>query len=366
MIALSKTERKTLAAFLMCCVLAVLVGLVFIYAASSVFAQEKKGDDTFFVKRQLFGVALGLLGAFIVSRISLRRLKKLAPILFACALLLTAATRVPGLGVRIHGAARWIRLPGMVLQPSEFLKYAAIIMMAALLSRYEGVERFIIRRYGFMLGILALSAIALLLQPDFGMSATIALTGFCLLFIAYPDWRYVLLLGLSALPVAGILVYKEPYRLKRLLVFLDPWADPQGAGFQIIQSLIAIGSGGVTGLGIGNSRQKFFYLPMQHTDFIFSIIAEEVGLLGSTALIVLFMVLSFLGMKLAWMLKDAFARYLVLGFTIVTTLQVIINCAVAIGMFPTKGIGLPFVSYGNSSLVCAIAFLGIIVRATQE
>lgn len=363
---INKKSRKTLLLLLICCFVAVLIGLVFIYAASSVFAQEKKGDGAFFVKRQLIGALVGFAGAVLLSRIPFVYLKRITIPFFAVTLVCTAATILPGIGVKIHGAARWIRLPGIVFQPSELLKYAALLCMALVLSRYEGVDRFVVRRYGLMLGVIVAAAAVLLLQPDFGMAVTIAMTGFCLLFIAYNDWRYVLLLALAALPVAGFLVYKAPYRLKRLLVFLDPWADPQGAGFQIIQSLIAIGSGGVTGLGLGNSRQKFFYLPMQHTDFIFSIIAEEIGLLGGIALIFLFILITYLGIRLSWQVQDAYARYLVLGFTLITSLQAIINCAVAIGMFPTKGIGLPFISYGNSSLVCAIAYLGIIARAVHE
>jgi len=171
---------------------------------------------------------------------------------------------------------------------------------------------------------------------------------------------------LAAIPAVVSLVYLKPYRLKRILTFLNPWEDPKGAGFQIIQSLIAIGSGSLWGVGISHSKQKFFYLPMQHTDFIFSIVAEEAGFLGSLCIIALFVSFAYFGMRLSWQLRDPFYQFTVLGFVILITLQAIINLAVTTGLVPTKGIGLPFVSYGNTSLVCSLCMVGLIINIVHS
>lgn len=344
----------------------VLIGLLFIYAASSIYASERLGDSGYYVKRQALRALLGFAVAGAVFFIPLAFVRRYALLIFGGVLLVTALTLVPGLGVKIHGSRRWVSLLGFSFQPSEMLKYATLLIIAAHAARYEGTARNVIKRYGMIALPVALAAGILLLQPDFGMALTIVATQLLILFIAFPDWRYVVFAGLALLPAVALLVYMEPYRLRRMLVFLDPWADPRGAGFQIIQSLIAIGSGGLCGLGIGNSRQKFFYLPMQHTDFIFSIIAEEIGFLGCLTLFFLFFMFLYLGMRIATSLRDPFARYLFLGFVLLNTLQAVVNICVAIGMFPTKGIGLPLVSYGNSSLLCTLSFLGLLVRAVKE
>lgn len=343
-----------------------IIGILFVYSASAAYAQQRFGDGAYYLKRHILGVALGLIGAVFLACIPLRVLKRLTPTLFIVALLLTAATLIPGLGVKVHGSRRWLRMPGAPVQPSEALKYAAILMLAGICARYEYVERRFLRRYGSLALILGAVAGVLLLQPDFGMTVTIVATGLLLLFASYTDWQYVLFCGAGLLPLAALLVALEPYRLKRLLVFLDPWADPQGAGFQVIQSLIAVGSGGFWGAGFGNSRQKLFYLPMQHTDFIFAVIAEEIGFVGCAFLIIVFMLFAYAGISLALRLRDSYARYAVLGYTFVVSLQTITNMAVAIGLFPTKGIGLPFISGGNSSLIGVLAFLGVAWRAAVE
>ena len=213
-----------------------------------------------------------------------------------------------------------------------------------------------------LLGVLGMTALLLLKQPDFGQAVTLSATSFMLFYVAQCKGKHLLLTFSSILPVIGFLIYSKPYRVARVLSFLNPWNDPQGAGFQIIQSLIAIGSGNVTGVGIAQSKQKFFYLPMQHTDFIFSIIAEETGFVGGCILIALFLLFLYTGLRIASTLRDPFSYFTTIGFVLLTSLQALINLFVATGLMPTKGLGLPFISYGNSALLCNLVMLGLIIN----
>jgi cell division protein FtsW len=342
-----------------------LAGLIFIYSASSVFSLEKFGDATYFVKKHMIGLFLGLVAMIICSLFPIKLLQKLVPIFFFASLFMTALTLIPSLSLQIHGSRRWVSLFGFVFQPSELLKFSLITYVAYLFDRkYQRSS--LIHGYLPILIILGISAAILLKQPDFGLTVVLSATVFILLFIAQFRTIYLLFTAISAIPFGAFLIVFKSYRLKRILTFLDPWQDPKGAGFQIIQSLIAIGSGNFWGIGISNSKQKFFYLPMQHTDFIFSIIAEETGFIGSSILIFLFMLFLYFGLRLSWQLKDNFFIFSSLGFIILISLQAIINFCVAIGIFPTKGIGLPFVSYGNSALICNFAMIGLIINFVRS
>jgi cell division protein FtsW len=213
--------------------------------------------------------------------------------------------------------------------------------------------------------MLGMTCAILLKQPDFGLTATLFATAFIIMFIAQVPLRYILGTLALMLPAAFALIYWQPYRLKRILTFLNPWDDPQGAGFQIIQSLIAIGSGGFSGVGIAQSKQKFFYLPMHHTDFIFSIVAEETGFLGSCILISLFVMFLFFGIRIATQLHDQFSKLATFGFVTLISMQAAINILVATGLVPTKGMGLPFISYGNTSLIATMIMIGLIINMVQ-
>ena len=239
---------------------------------------------------------------------------------------------------------------------------AFIVYVGYLLAKKQYRVSSLIHGYLPLLCVMGVTALLLLKQPDFGEAVTLCSTAFLLLFIAHCQTKHLVFTLGSALPLIGILIYMQPYRIKRILTFLDPWEDPQGAGFQIIQSLIAIGSGNITGVGIAQSKQKFFYLPMQHTDFIFSIIAEETGFIGASLLILLFVLFLYTGLKIASGLKDSFAYYTTTGYVLLTSLQALINLFVATGLVPTKGLGLPFISYGNSALLCNVAMLGLIIN----
>jgi cell division protein FtsW len=352
--------------FLGCIAALIVIGLIFIYSSSSVYALEHCDSAHYFVKKQLLGLLVGLIGLIIARIAPLNLIRTYAPLLFLGALAVTALTLLPFLVRHIHGSSRWLSIGGFAFQPSELLKIGLLLYMAYFLAKRVNNTGSFAHSYLPFLCILGLSSVLLLKQPDFGMTVTLVLTAFTLLFIAHFKNKHLLFTLAMIIPIGIALVLFKPYRLQRILTFLDPWSDPQGAGFQIIQSLIAIGSGSVTGLGIAHSKQKFFYLPMQHTDFIFSIIAEETGFIGSCLLIALFIAFAYYGMRIALSLHDPFALFATLGFVIVTTLQALINLAVATGLVPTKGIGLPFVSYGNTSLVCNLMMVGLIVAMVYE
>ncbi len=358
-----KKETRTL---LTITFILILIGLIFIYSSSSIFALEKCGSSAYFVKKQTFGLLLGIIAMLIARFLSLSFIKKLTPLFFASSLILTALTLKKGIALTIHGSSRWLSFAGFAFQPSELLKMGLILYVAYLLSKKEyHLSSFLFGYLPFLI-VLGITGGVLLLQPDFGLTITLFSTVFLLLFIAHFNARHLVITLLSALPVATFLIYLKPYRVKRILTFLNPWNDPQGAGFQIIQSLIAIGSGKWMGIGIAQSKQKFFYLPMQHTDFIFSIIAEETGFVGSFIIIGLFTFFLLTGLRIAWQLTDSFSFFSTLGFVIMLSLQALINIFVVIGLLPTKGIGLPFISYGLSGLVCNMAMIGIIFNMAQE
>lgn len=341
-----------------------LIGLIFVYSASSVFALETFGSSFYFVKKHLIGIAIGLIGIIALQFISRETIQLAAPFLFIATLVLVACTLLPPFTYRVHGSSRWIRLFSFSFQPSELLKMAYILFLASYLP-YKRRKSSLLYGYIPILVILAIPSIILLKQPDFGLTITLFLTTMILLFVSQFEIKHILYTLLSFIPLSALLILMKPYRLKRIITFFNPWHDPQGSGFQIIQSLIAIGSGGFWGVGLAQSKQKFFYLPMQHTDFIFSIIAEETGFLGSFVLIALYVALLYSGIKLAQQMTNTFSQLIVLGFVILINVQAMINICVASGLLPTKGIALPFISYGNTALVCNVWMVGIILVVSK-
>ncbi len=355
-------NNSTLFSFISIAMICVIIGMVFIYSSSSVYALERLGSADYYLRKQVAGFALGIVALFIIRFLPLAFIKQWVPWVFIGTLFLTALTFVPGFGQSIHGSQRWIFIAGFGFQPSEALKMAYVVYLGFLLEKKQYRLSSFTRGYLPILSVLGITALLLLMQPDFGQAVTLSLTTFLLLFIAQCQMKHLMLTLGSLLPVAGLLIYMKPYRVKRVLSFLNPWDDPQGSGFQIIQSLIAIGSGNLTGVGIAQSKQKFFYLPMQHTDFIFSIIAEETGFLGASALIGLYILFLYTGFRIARTLRDPFCYYTTIGYVTLTSLQALINLFVATGLMPTKGLGLPFISYGNSALLCNLIMLGLIIN----
>lgn len=339
-----------------------IIGLLFIYSSSSVFAFEKYGDGSYFLKKQLKGFLLACF-AFVVARLApLSIIKKHAWLFFVGTLLITGLTLIPKFALNIHGSSRWLTIAGFSFQPSELLKIGFILYVASFLSKKESKKKSFVYCYVPLMVIIGTTSLILLKQPDFGLTVTLLLTGAIMMFVAHIPFKYLFGTAIASMPLLIVLIATRAYRLKRILTFLNPWNDPRGSGFQIIQSLIAIGSGGFWGMGIGQSKQKFFYLPMQHTDFIFSIIAEETGFFGSCILLSLFLMFLFFGMRIASRLHDSFSIYACVGFVTLITLEAAINIAVTTGLVPTKGIGMPFISYGNTALVCSFIMIALVMN----
>jgi cell division protein FtsW len=279
------------------------------------------------------------------------------------AFILLVLVLVPGIGREVSGARRWFRFGVFSFQPSEFANLAVIIYIADFISRKGSVVRSNFLS-GFLPPMLVLggAVFMLLLQPDLGTSVAIAIVVFIMLFIGGVRIKYLASLVLASLPMLYILIFSVPYRRARILAFLNPWADPKGTGFQIIQSHIALGSGGILGVGLGHSRQKLFYLPAAHTDFIFSIIGEELGLIGTITIIILFIVFIQQSVKIIKNAADKFSFFLGLGLAAMICIKAVINIGVSCGIFPTKGLPLPFISYGGSSFIFDMISVGILLN----
>lgn len=337
-----------------------IIGLIFIYSASCVYASEKFASSHYFLKKQAIFLALSVVAFIIFTIIPAKMIKKWTPYLFLLSLVGMLLTFVPSLSSKVHGSNRWLTLFGFGLQPSEFLKLFLFMYLGFLFEK-RGIST-TLRGYVPFFCVLGVSFLILLKQPDFGSIVTIFITTVILFFVSGVKVTHLLIAIFGSLPVAFAAIYFKAYRLNRILVFLNPWADSKGRGYQIIQSLIAIGSGGFWGLGIANSKQKFFYLPMQHTDFIFSIIAEETGFIGVVLIILLYCFFCYFGIKVAAALREPFAFYTTLAFVVLITLEAVINLMVVTGLVPTKGLGLPFISYGGSALLSNFCMLGLIAN----
>jgi cell division protein FtsW len=341
------------------------VGLTMVYSASAVSAAEKMGDPLYFVKRQAVAAAVGLTAMVVLMRTGYRRLEALAYPVLVITLVTLVLVLIPGVGTVAGGARRWIRMPGFSFQPGELAKVAMVLYLARSLSRKkEKVRQFAI---GFVPHTLVagLLVILVLLQPDFGTAVTIALLLFTMLFVAGARISWLVGSVIVAAPLAIHAVASSPYRMKRILAFLDPWAHRQDIGYQVAESLMSVGSGGLFGLGLGAGKQKLFYLPEAHTDFIVSVIGEELGLVGIGLTLALFAVLVWRGVRAAFNAPDAFGAYLALGITSLLGLQAIVNMSVAFGLLPTKGLTLPFISYGGTSLTLSLGAAGVLLAISS-
>jgi len=355
----AKTVFMTVSVLLM-------LGVVMIYSSSAVYAYGTYGDSMYFVKRHLVYLAAGLAAAVFCMAVSSGRIAASARLLMLLSLLLLSAVLVPGIGREVGGARRWMRVLGYGFQPSEAAKLALVIYLADLTSR----KRYLMRdlRHGFLppLFITGLTAGLVLLEPDMGTTVLVMFLGVVMLFVAGARILHLAMITIGMLPALVLAVIAEPYRVRRVLAFFDPWSDARGSGFQLIQSFIALGSGGFLGVGLGASRQKLFYLPESHTDFIFSIIGEELGFLGSASVLILFGALVWFMLRIAFRIKNIFASRVVLGISAMIAFEVIVNIGVSTGMLPTKGLPLPFISYGGSSLVCHMAAVGLVLNMARE
>lgn len=346
-------------------VILICIGVIMIYSASSIYAWERYNDSFFFLKRHLSFVMIGVALAFLAMSVDYRRLRPYARPLLLISFLLLVLVLIPGLGREVSGARRWFRFRFLSFQPSELASIALIVYIADFIARRGSMIKSFWR--GFLPPVIVVGTMLsmILLQPDLGTVIALGSVVFLMLLISGVKVSYLLSLALLSLPALYVLVFSVPYRRMRILAFLNPWADPKGSGFQIIQSQIALGSGGLFGTGLGHSRQKLFYLPAAHTDFIFSIIGEELGLLGTMAVIVLFIIFIQQCLKILKNTQDRFGYFLALGLTLMICLKAIINIGVSCGLLPTKGLPLPFISYGGSSFVFDIISVGILMNIAR-
>ncbi|MFH1458317.1 MAG: putative lipid II flippase FtsW [Candidatus Omnitrophota bacterium] len=343
-------------------VVLVCIGIVMIYSASSIYALERYKDSFFFLKRHSIFLFIGVLLMFFVMSFDYRKLRNYAKPLLLISLFLLVLVLIPGLGREVSGARRWFRYKFISFQPSELAGLSMVIYMADFIARKGHTIKDFFKGFLPPLGVLGVMALLILMQPDLGTTLAIVAVVIIILFIAGGRISYLLSMLMASLPLLYMLVFSVPYRRMRILAFLNPWMDPKGSGFQIIQSQIALGSGGLFGLGLGHSRQKLFYLPAAHTDFIFSIIGEELGLLGTFGVIVLFMIFIQQGLKIIKNANDRFGYFLALGLVLMFSLKAVINIGVSCGLFPTKGLPLPFISYGGSSFVFDMISVGLLIN----
>jgi cell division protein FtsW len=342
----------------------VLLGLVMVTSASVSIASQENGQPFYYLERQLLLTLIGAAGA--VALFCIRN--ELVPLLVV-ALLLLFVVLVPGLGHVVNGSRRWLRLAGLNFQVSEAARVLVLIYLASYAVRREEELRRTFTGLLKPLGLLVMVAALLLAEPDFGAATVLFATGFGMLFIAGARLRYVIAMTVIAAAGFGLLAVTSSYRLRRLTAFLDPWADPFNSGFQLTQSLIAIGRGQWFGVGLGESVQKLFYLPEAHTDFLFAVLAEELGLLGVALTVGLFVALIWRSFYIARLASDAglkFQAYLASGFGLWVGIQAFINMGVNMGVLPTKGLTLPLMSYGRSSLVVSLAWVGLLLRVYHE
>jgi cell division protein FtsW len=341
-------------------------GVVMVYSASAIVAADRFHDPYFFLRKQLFWALLGSIAMLVAIRVDYRKLERLVlPALIVAGVLLVLVL-VPPIGQAINGTRRWIRLGSVSFQPAELAKLALVFYLAAFVARRQEVLGEV--RRGLVPPLLVAGAFAglVFVQPDLGNCLTLIALTFGLLYLAGAPVRHLLWALAPALPLLAIAIYAAPYRLRRMTAFWDPWSDPRGSGFQIIQSWLAFGNGGLTGQGIGGSRQKLFYLPEAHTDFIFAVVGEELGFAGAAVFVTLFAVLIWRGLRIGLRTAEPFGAYLALGITLLIATQTLVNLGVVTGLLPTKGLPLPFVSFGGSALLMTMLSTGVLLNISQH
>lgn len=341
------------------------IGLIMVYSASAIWADFKFDDSFFFAKRQMLFAGVGVVAMFFIMNIDYWTWRTWAKVLIIVCFVLLVAVLIPGIGMERNGSRSWIGVGAFSIQPSEFMKIAMIIFLAKFLSERQKLITSFKKGLVPSLSLVFLAFGIIMLQPDLGTGTV--MVGTCIVMIFISGARISHFVGLGLLGVAGFvgLVLSAPYRIKRITSFMDPWQDPQDSGFQIIQSLFAIGPGGLFGLGLGQSRQKFFYLPEPQTDFIFAIVSEELGFIGGSLVILLFALLLWRGIRIAMGAPDLYGSFLAVGIIAMVAIQVMINIGVVTGLMPVTGITLPFLSYGGSSLTLMLMAIGVLLNISR-
>jgi cell division protein FtsW len=342
------------------------IGVVMVYSASAIMAADRFHDPLHFLKRQAMWVILGMGALWAGMRFDYRRLERFVVPLLAVSFALLVIVLVPPFGQEINGTRRWLRLGPVSFQPVELAKLSLLLYLASFLAHREEAMA------SFSRGLLPLLLMAggmaglTLLQPDMGNAMVLVILALALAYLGGARVMHMGLIAGAALPLCAVAIAIKPYRLRRMVSFMNPWNDPQGSGFQIIQSFLALGSGGWLGRGLGESKQKLFYLPEAHTDFVFAIIGEEFGIAGAAVVVALFTLLIWRGLRIGLRAPDAFGSYLALGLTVMLATQTIVNLGVVTGSLPTKGLPLPFISFGGSALTMTLFSAGVLLNISQH
>jgi cell division protein FtsW len=338
------------------------IGLVMLYSSSSIIAQERFGDSMYFVKRQAVFALIGIVVLIISKNLPYVVYRRLVYVILGVTLLSLVIVLLPHVGHRVGGARRWLRFGPISIQPAEYAKLALIIYISYSAAKKKERLRELSVGYVPHLVVSAVFIGLVVMQPDLGTAITFAVLTFVLLFVAGVRLRYLLVTAIAVAPLLVLAIAQKGYRWERFLAFLNPWRDPSGTSFQLLHSLLALGSGGLLGVGLGSGQQKLFYLPEPHTDFILAVIGEETGIIGVSIVLLLYALLIYKGVKIALRAPESFGTYLAFGLTLIVGLQAFINCAVVMGLLPTKGLPLPFISYGGSSLLTNLLAMGILMN----
>ena len=341
------------------------LGMLFIYSASNYSAKNTYGDSFYFVKKQAIGVALGGISMIVMGIIDYRKLKKFTLPVSIVSFLTLILVFIPGIGVENYGAKRWIGIGGLTIQPSEIAKFSLILFCATYVSKSPD-------RMGKFIGVLPIliygvvTCLLIIIEPNMSITVCVATLMLTMLFAAGMKIKHFMFIILPAVLVAVVLIFSEPYRLMRLAAFLDPWSSPKGEGYQLLQSLYALGSGGWFGVGLFNSRQKYAFLPFAESDFILSVIGEEIGFVGLVLFFMLLAVIIYRGLKIASRSKDIFGYILAVGITMIFGIQTVINALVVTGSIPPTGLPLPLVSSGNTSIIIFMAEMGVLYNISKQ
>ena len=361
---LSRKTHGDFALLIAVCLLAI-TGTVFIYSASNYSALATYGDGFYFVKKQALGIALGIIAMTVTALYDYNKLKKFNVAVAIIAVITLALVFVPGIGVENYGAKRWIGFGGVTIQPSEIAKFSLILFSATYLSKHpERQESFLGIMPVLIFGIIL--CLLIILEPNMSITTCVLMLTFTMLFVGGMKIKHLLLLVLPAILAGVVLILVEPYRLSRLTAFLNPWSNPKGEGYQLLQSLYALGSGGWFGVGLFRSRQKYAFLPFAESDFILSVIGEEIGFFGMILFFALLGFIIFRGLKIAYKASNMFGFIMSVGITMIFGIQTVVNALVVTGSIPPTGLPLPLVSSGKTSIIIFMAEMGVLFNVSKQ
>ncbi|MBI4378488.1 MAG: putative lipid II flippase FtsW [Nitrospinae bacterium] len=359
-------KKRTFDSIIFVCTIALIgIGIVMVYSSSAVMAMEKFNDPQFFLKRHIMWLILGFISMIAMMRIDYREIRRFTYPVLIVSIIMLILVLIPYFGKEVGGARRWLNIGSFSFQPAELVKFSLILFLShSLVKRGDYLRDF---TYGYLphLVVIGVFFMLILIQPDLGSIVVITVVAFILMFVAGVRFSFLLSSFLMMVPFLYMAVFNIGYRRKRIKAFLDPWSDPMDTGFQTIQSFIAFGRGGFFGLGLGEGKQKLFYLPEPHTDFIFSVLGEEMGFIGVTAVVILFLIFIVRGIRVSLRSPDIYGMYLSLGIILTIGIQVVINMGMAIGLLPTKGLPLPFISVGGSSLLISMVSVGVLLNISE-